>query len=140
MRRADSRPVWKGSNMDIILSNSSGKPIYEQIADQVKEQILAGALSAGDALPSMRVLAKELRISVITTKRAYDELEAEGFIYTLPGKGSFVAPKNTELLREENLRRIEEHMREISALAVQSGLTRQELSEMYTLISEEELT
>ena len=74
----------------------------------------------------------------ITTKRAYDELEAEGFIYTLPGKGSFVAPKNTELLREENLRRIEEHMREISALAVQSGLTRQELSEMYTLISEEE--
>ena len=72
MRRADSRPVWKGSNMDIILSNSSGKPIYEQIADQVKEQILAGALSAGDALPSMRVLAKELRISVITTKRAYE--------------------------------------------------------------------
>ena len=93
-----------------------------------------------EALPSIRSLAKDLRISVITTKRAYDELEAEGFIYTLPGKGSFVAPKNTELLREENLRRIEEHMREISALAVQSGLTRQELSEMYTLISEEELT
>ena len=73
-------------------------------------------------------------------EETYDELEAEGFIYTLPGKGSFVAPKNTELLREENLRRIEEHMREISALAVQSGLTRQELSEMYTLISEEDLT
>ena len=78
--------------MDIILSNSSGKPIYEQIADQVREQILSGALSAGDALPSMRVLAKELRISVITTKRAYEELEREGFLTTVPGKGCFVAP------------------------------------------------
>ena len=126
--------------MDLIISNASGKPIYEQICTQIKNAILSGELSPGDALPSIRALAKDLRISVITTKRAYDELEAEGFIYTLPGKGSFVAPKNTELLREENLRRIEEHMREISALAVQSGLTRQELSEMYTLISEEELT
>ena len=79
--------------MDIILSNSSGKPIYEQIADQVKEQIMTGALSAGDALPSMRLLAKELRISVITTKRAYEELEREGFIQSVPGKGSFVASK-----------------------------------------------
>lgn len=126
--------------MQIYLSNSGQEPIYAQITRQIKQQILSGALHPGDALPSIRLLAKELRISVITTKRAYDELEAEGFIYTLPGKGSFVAPKNTELLREENLRRIEEHMREISALAVQSGLTRQELSEMYTLISEEELT
>lgn len=126
--------------MDIIVSNMDSTPIYEQITRQIKAKILGGELQPGEALPSMRLLAKELRISVITTKRAYDELEAEGFIYTLPGKGSFVAPKNTELLREENLRRIEEHMREISALAVQSGLTRQELSEMYTLISEEELT
>lgn len=126
--------------MTIIIDNKSGVPIYDQIYSQIKAQIIGDALRQDEALPSIRSLAKNLRISVITTKRAYDELEAEGFIYTLPGKGSFVAPKNTELLREENLRRIEEHMREISALAVQSGLTRQELSEMYTLISEEELT
>ena len=126
--------------MTIIIDNKSGVPIYDQIYSQIKAQIICDALRQDEALPSIRSLAKDLRISVITTKRAYDELEAEGFIYTLPGKGSFVAPKNTELLREENLRRIEEHMREISALAVQSGLTRQELSEMYTLISEEELT
>lgn len=126
--------------MAIIIDNKSGVPIYDQIYSQIKAQIIGDALRQDEALPSIRSLAKDLRISVITTKRAYDELEAEGFIYTLPGKGSFVAPKNTELLREENLRRIEEHMREISALAVQSGLTRQELSEMYTLISEEELT
>ena len=125
--------------MTIIIDNKSGVPIYDQIYSQIKAQIIGDALRQDEALPSIRSLAKDLRISVITTKRAYDELEAEGFIYTLPGKGSFVAPKNTELLREENLRRIEEHMREISALAVQSGLTRQELSEMYTLISEEEL-
>ncbi len=126
--------------MTIIIDNKSGVPIYDQIYSQIKAQIIGDALRQDEALPSIRSLAKDLRISVITTKRAYDELEAEGFIYTLPGKGSFVATKNTELLREENLRRIEEHMREISALAVQSGLTRQELSEMYTLISEEELT
>ena len=126
--------------MTIIIDNKSGVPIYDQIYSQIKAQIIGDALRQDEALPSIRSLAKDLRISVITTKRAYDELEAEGFIYTLPGKGSLVAPKNTELLREENLRRIEEHMREISALAVQSGLTRQELSEMYTLISEEELT
>lgn len=126
--------------MTIIIDNKSGVPIYDQIYSQIKAQIIGDTLRQDEALPSIRSLAKDLRISVITTKRAYDELEAEGFIYTLPGKGSFVAPKNTELLREENLRRIEEHMREISALAVQSGLTRQELSKMYTLISEEELT
>lgn len=126
--------------MTIIIDNKSGVPIYDQIYSQIKAQIIGDSLRQDEALPSIRSLAKDLRISVITTKRAYNELEAEGFIYTLPGKGSFVAPKNTELLREENLRRIEEHMREISALAVQSGLTRQELSEMYTLISEEELT
>ena len=82
--------------MDMILSNSSGKPIYEQITDQIKEQIMTGALAAGDALPSMRLLAKELRISVITTKRAYEELERDGF-WKRPGKGCFVAPQNKEL-------------------------------------------
>ena len=134
MRRADSRPVWKGSNMDIILSNSSGKPIYEQIADQVKEQILAGALSAGDALPSMRVLAKELRISVITTKRAYEELERDGFLDNVPGKGCFVAPQNGELLREAQLRRVED----VLALAVdearKGGFSLSEMQELLTLL------
>ena len=134
MRRADSRPVWKGSNMDIILSNSSGKPIYEQIADQVKEQILAGALSAGDALPSMRVLAKELRISVITTKRAYEELERDGFLENVPGKGCVVAPQNRELLREAQLRRVED----VLALAVdearKGGFSLSEMQELLTLL------
>lgn len=134
MRRADSRPVWKGSNMDIILSNSSGKPIYEQITDQVKEQILAGALSAGDALPSMRVLAKELRISVITTKRAYEELERDGFLDNVPGKGCFVAPQNRELLREAQLRRVED----VLALAVdearKGGFSLSEMQELLTLL------
>ena len=96
--------------MDIILSNASGKPIYEQITDQVKEQIMAGTLSAGDALPSMRLLAKELRISVITTKRAYEELERDGFLENVPGKGCFVAPQNRELLREAQLRKVEEKL------------------------------
>ena len=126
--------------MTIIIDNKSGVPIYDQIYSQIKAQIIGDALRQDEALPSIRSLAKDLRISVITTKRAYEDLERDGFILTQPGRGSFVAPKNTELLREENLRRIEEHMREISALAVQSGLTRQELSEMYTLISEEDLT
>ena len=96
--------------MDIILSNASGKPIYEQITDQVKEQIMAGTLSAGDALPSMRLLARELRISVITTKRAYEDLERDGFLENIPGKGCFVAPQNRELLREAQLRKVEEKL------------------------------
>lgn len=120
--------------MDIILSNFSGKPIYEQIADQVKEQILAGALSAGDALPSMRVLAKELRISVITTKRAYEELERDGFLDNVPGKGCFVAPQNRELLREAQLRRVED----VLALAVdearKGGFSLSEMQELLTLL------
>ena len=120
--------------MDIILSNSSGKPIYEQIADQVREQILSGALSAGDALPSMRVLAKELRISVITTKRAYEELERDGFLDNVPGKGCFVAPQNRELLREAQLRRVED----VLALAVdearKGGFSLSELQELLTLL------
>ena len=94
--------------MDIILSNTSGKPIYTQIADQVKEQIMTGALVPGEALPSMRLLARELRISVITTKRAYEDLERDGFLENVPGKGCFVAPQNRELLREAQLRRVED--------------------------------
>ena len=120
--------------MDIILSNSSGKPIYEQIADQVREQILSGALSAGDALPSMRVLAKELRSSVITTKRAYEELEREGFLTTVPGKGCFVAPQNPELVREDTLRRAEEHLSHAVDVAKAGGVTLAELTETLNLL------
>lgn len=96
--------------MDIILSNVDGAPIYEQIARQIKAKIVGGELRTGEMLPSMRLLAKELRISVITTKRAYEELEREGFITTQTGRGSFVAPCNTELMREEQLRVVEEHL------------------------------
>ena len=93
--------------MTILIDNRSGVPIYDQIFTQIKSQILSGALSENEALPSIRSLAKDLRISVITTKRAYDELEGAGFIFTVPGKGSFVAAKDTGLIREENLRQIE---------------------------------
>lgn len=120
--------------MDIILSNSSGKPIYEQIADQVREQILSGALSAGDALPSMRVLAKELRISVITTKRAYEELERDGFLDNVPGKGCFVAPQNRELLREAQLRRVEDVLAQAVDETRKGGFSLSELQELLTLL------
>ena len=115
--------------MDIILSNSSGKPIYEQIADQVREQILSGALSAGDALPSMRVLAKELRISVITTKRAYEELERDGFLDNVPGKGCFVAPQN-----RDQLRRVEDVLAQAVDEARKGGFSLSELQELLTLL------
>ncbi len=120
--------------MDIILSNSSGKPIYEQITDQVKEQILSGALSAGDALPSMRVLARELHISVITTKRAYEELERDGFLETVPGKGCFVAPQNRELLREAQLRRVEDILAQAVDEARKGGFSLEELQELLNLL------
>ena len=120
--------------MDIILSNSSGKPIYEQITDQIKEQIMTGALAAGDALPSMRLLAKELRISVITTKRAYEELEREGFLENVPGKGCFVAPQNRELLREAQLRRVEEKLSQAVDEARKGGFALSELQEMLNIL------
>lgn len=120
--------------MDMILSNSSGKPIYEQIADQVKEQIMTGALEAGDALPSMRLLAKELRISVITTKRAYEELEREGFLQNVPGKGCFVAPQNKELLREAQLRRVENHLTQAVEEARKGAISLGEMEEMLQLL------
>ncbi len=124
--------------MDIFIDNRSGTPIYDQIYTQIKNLIIGGKLTEGEALPSIRNLAKDLRISVITTKRAYDELEREGFIYTVAAKGCFVAPQNPQLLREESLRRIEEHMRAIAKEATLCGLTRQELNDMYTLIEEEQ--
>ena len=117
--------------MDIIIQNTSGKPIYEQITAQIKNQILSGALQAGDALPSMRLLAKELRISVITTKRAYDELEKDGFLCSVAGKGCFVSEQNTELIREAHLKEIEQHMEQIQSLAAACGLNSDELLEMF---------
>lgn len=104
--------------MNVFIDNKRGAPIYDQIYSQIKAQIINGELKEDEALPSIRNLAKDLRISVITTKRAYDELEREGFIYTLPAKGCFVAPKNVELLREESLKKIEEYMQKIAQLAV----------------------
>ena len=96
--------------MDIIIRNTGETPIYDQITRQVKTLILTGVLGEGEPLPSMRALAKDLRISVITTKRAYEELEREGFITTVPGKGCFVAPRNLELARENALRQVEEYL------------------------------
>ena len=122
--------------MELIIRNNSGQPIYDQISGQIKAQILSGALSPGDALPSIRALAKDLKISVITTKRAYDELEKEGFLYAVPAKGFFVAPKNTELLREENLKKIEAHLTEAVRLSASCGLSREELREMLELLWE----
>ena len=120
--------------MDIIISNSAGVPIYEQITQQMKGLILRGELREGEALPSMRLLAKELRISVITTKRAYEELEREGFITTVPGKGCFVAPRNLELAREESLRRMEEHLGRAVEAARLGGITLSEMTESLNIL------
>ncbi len=124
--------------MQLYIDNRSGTPIYDQIYTQIKTQIISGELCAGDTLPSIRGLARDLRISVITTKRAYDELEREGFLYTVPAKGCFVAARNVELLREENLRKIEEHMQEICKLSAICHLTDPDLQEMWQLIRQEE--
>ena len=120
--------------MNIIISNSSGQPIYEQISAQIKFKILSGELREGEPLPSMRLLAKELRISVITTKRAYEELERDGFITSITGKGSFVAGKNLEFIREEHLRQIEEHLQSIVELSKGCNLTIEDLYQMLSLI------
>ncbi len=124
--------------MNIFIDNKSGAPIYDQIYSQIKAQIIGGDLQEDESLPSIRSLAKDLRISVITTKRAYEELEKEGFIYTVAGKGSFVAPKNVELLREENLKKIEAYMQEIQKLAVSCGLGLEDIIEMFRVLEEDE--
>ena len=123
--------------MNILIDNKSGIPIYDQIYSQIKNHIISGELQQDELLPSIRGLAKDLRISFITTKRAYEELEREGFIYTLPGKGSYVAPKNVELLREENLKRIEEYLEKAVGLAASCNLTKEDLFEMVRFIMEE---
>ncbi len=123
--------------MNIIISNSSGKPIYEQIASQIKNLIITGQLQPGEALPSMRLLARELRISVITTKRAYNDLEEEGFIETIPGKGSFVADRDAGLIREEGLRRAEEYLTQAAAIARENQISLEELTDILRLLYEE---
>ena len=122
--------------MDIIISNASGKPIYEQITEQIKEQIMSGELNEGDPLPSMRALAQQLRISIITTKRAYEELERDGFIESFTGKGSFVAARNRELFREENLRQIEQSLTLAVGKAKLCGVSYEELSEILKMLFE----
>ncbi len=124
--------------MLIFINNKNGVPIYEQIYSQIKSQIISGQLEEDAPLPSIRNLAKDLRISVITTKRAYEELEKDGFIYTAPAKGSFVAKKNTELLREENLRQIESHLEEVIRLSAECNLRKEDILSMLNILYEEE--
>ena len=124
--------------MDIIIRNTGEVPIYDQITRQIKSLILKGELQEGGALPSMRLLARELRISVITTKRAYEELEREGFLTTVPGKGCFVAPRNLELVREDALRRAEEHLGAAVEVARTGGITLEELMQTLTILYEGE--
>lgn len=123
--------------MQILISNSSKESIYIQIKNQIKEKVLAGKLKEGDALPSMRQLAKDLHISVITTKRAYEELEKEGFIYSIVGKGSFIAEQNADMIQEKKLTTIEEKLLEVIANSKEVGLSLQELKEWMTILYEE---
>ncbi len=124
--------------MNIILRNTGDVPIYDQITRQVKGQILGGQLAEGEALPSIRALAQDLRISVITTKRAYDELCKEGFLTAVPGKGYYVAPRNLELAREEGRRRVEEHLGQAVEAARGVGMSRAEVLEALQLLYQEE--
>ena len=124
--------------MEIVISNSSDKPIYEQIASQVRQAVMSGELREGDKLPSIRSLATQLRISAITTKRAYSDLEAQGYIHTVPGKGCFVAGDNLELLREERLRMVEASLARAISDARTAGISAQELREMLELQLEDE--
>lgn len=125
--------------MKIIISNSSEKPLYEQIVDQIKNLIMTDSLHEGDALPSMRLLAKELRISVITTKRAYEELEREGFITSVTGKGSFVAGTNKELVREQQYKKLEELFTSAVDIAKKAGISEQECMELFSLLLREDI-
>lgn len=122
--------------MDIIINNASNQPLYEQIVTQIKQLIISNALKEGEALPSMRLLAKELKISVITTKRAYEELEREGFIESVTGKGSFVSAKNPELLKEESYRIIEQYLNKVVEKAKLCGLSKQEILELLDTLYE----
>ena len=123
--------------MNLLLDNRSGVPIYTQIYNQIRAQITDGTLKADTALPSIRNLAKDLRISVITTKRAYEELEKDGYIYTVAGKGSFVSELNMNLVREEKLMTIERLMTEIAETSASCGLTKEDILKMWNTIWEE---
>ena len=123
--------------MEIILSSSSNKPIYEQIVNQIKEMIMSGKLNANDPLPSMRKLAKDLHVSIITTQRAYDELAKDGFIYVVAAKGAFVSQQNKDFIREENIRRIENQLDEVCVMAKKNGISEEELVKMLQLIYKE---
>ena len=123
--------------MQLLISNSSKEPIYAQIKDQIKQKVLAGELREGDALPSMRQLAKDLHISVITTKRAYEELEKEGYIYSIIGKGSFIAEQNVDMIKEKKLTATEEMLLEVIANSKEIGLSLKELKEWITILYEE---
>ena len=125
--------------MELIIRNTTNQPIYEQISSQIKAQIIAGKLSPGEALPSIRALAKDLKISVITTKRAYDELEADGFLYTVAGKGCFVAEPDLALFREQSLHLLEDHLAAAAELARTCGLSESELAELLRRKWEESL-
>ena len=124
--------------MNLFIDNRSGAPIYDQIHNQIKDLIISGALMENEPLPSIRTLAKDMRISVVTTKRAYDELEREGFIYTVPAKGCFVAPQNIEILKEQNLKKIEEHILEIKKLASVCKLGKDDIVDMFDILYEQE--
>lgn len=126
-------------SMDIILSNSSGVPIYEQIEEQIKSQIVTGALAEGEALPSMRILAKELRISIITTKRAYEDLERDGFIESVTGKGSFVKGINSDIVRENMKFAVQELLETAVDKAILAKVSEEELCEMLQLLYEEKM-
>ena len=123
--------------MNVIISNADGRPIYEQIYQQIKGAIMKGELKDGDALPSIRALAKDLRISVITTKRAFDDLEKDGFIRSVQGKGSFVAPADPELLKEEQLKRLESRLAAAAEIAEELGMDDEEVFSLYKLLKEE---
>jgi GntR family transcriptional regulator len=127
-----------GERLNIVISNSGETPIYEQITGQIKNMVMSGQLKEGDALPSMRTLARELRISVITTKRAYEDLERDGFITTVVGKGSFVRKADTRLIREEKLKQIEKLLSEAVLEANRSGISKAELFEMLEIIYQEQ--
>ena len=124
--------------MDIIISNSVDTPLYEQVKEQIKNKIVANELKAGELLPSIRSLAKDLRISVITTKNAYDELEREGYVETIPGKGTYVANKNTELIKEEQLQKVEGLIDTAVSIAKISGISKDEIKEMLDILYGEE--
>lgn len=125
--------------MNIIITNSNGLPIFEQIENAIKEAIFANELKEDEMLPSVRSLANELKISFLTVKRAYDELEKAGFIKTIPGKGSYVSPKNLDLMKEEKLKEIQDYIEKIYEISKLSSISEEEVSELFKMIFEEEL-